>query len=314
MAALSIVYAMMMQDDDDYKKLPDNVKDDKWLLPAPIGSGHTFIKIPVPFEVGFLFKTLPEGAVRYMSDTSTGKEILASYQQGVIRNLPGQANPIPQALKPALEVITNHNFLTGRAIEGMSDKGLPIAERGPHASEAAKVLSRFGLENVGLSPAMVDHIIQGYTAQAGTFFAGVASDAISMAQGKEPPSKNIEESTFFNSFLTNPNTSRAATEYYELSANAREAANFVNRAKKQGRTEEIKEFLADPENKKLVQAAPALRTIQDQMSKIRNQMEVVKNQKGDPEARREKINQLQESYDRMAQNGRKVADKLGIER
>jgi len=60
MVVLSTVYAMTMQDDDDYKKLPDNVKDDNWLLPSPIGSGHTFIKIPVPFEIGFMFKTIPE--------------------------------------------------------------------------------------------------------------------------------------------------------------------------------------------------------------------------------------------------------------
>ena len=312
MATLSLVYAMFMQDDEDYKKLPDNVKDDNWLLPSPIGSQHSFLKVAVPFEVGFLFKTLPEGFVRYMADTSSGKEVLASYMTGIKKNLPGEGIMIPQAVRPALEVITNHSFLTGRGIEGMSDQGLPTAERGPHASEAAKTLSNFGLSKIGLSPAMIDHLIQGYSAQAGTFFANAASDVVNVAQGKVPPSKNIEDAAFFKSFLTNPNTSKAATDYYELSANAREAANFVNRAKKQGRIEDVKEFLADPENKKLIAAEPTLRKIQDQMSKIRNQMEYIRNQKGDPEVRREKINQLQESYDRMARNGKVVADKLGI--
>jgi hypothetical protein len=78
MATLSTVYAMMLQDDEDYKKLPDNVKDSNWLLPSPVGDERSFIKIAIPYEVGFLFKTIPEAAVRYMSGTSTGKELLAS--------------------------------------------------------------------------------------------------------------------------------------------------------------------------------------------------------------------------------------------
>jgi len=144
MVVLSTAYAMMLQDDDDYKKLPDNVKDNNWLFPNPFGGGHSFIKIPVPFEVGFLFKTIPEAGVRYMAGTSTGKEVLASYALGLQRNLPGEGVLIPQAAKPALEAITNYSFFTGRPIEGMSDQGLPVAMRGPNASEVAKLMSKYG--------------------------------------------------------------------------------------------------------------------------------------------------------------------------
>ena len=51
MAVLATVYAMSLQDDDDYRKLPASVKDNNWLLPNPWSTdGHSFIKIPVPFE------------------------------------------------------------------------------------------------------------------------------------------------------------------------------------------------------------------------------------------------------------------------
>ena len=315
MAALSTVYAMMLQDDEDYKKLPDNVKDNNWLLPSPIGDERSFIKISIPYEVGFLFKTLPEAFVRYMADTSTGKETLASVALGIKRNLPGEGILIPQAFKPALESVTNYSFFTGRPIEGMSDKGLPVEYRGPHASELAKTLSSFGLNKIELSPAKIDALIQGYFAELGTFSTGLASSAINAATGKEPPAKNLEQMPFFKAFLTNPNTSKAATDYYEISNNAQEAVNAFNRMKKEGRIEEAKEFVSKEENKKLMAAAPSLRKIQDQMSTIRTQINVIeRNEKIDPETRRQRINQLMTTYDKVARQGYKVLEAAGIER
>jgi len=315
MAVMSTAYAMMLQDDEDYKKLPDNVKDNNWLLPSPVGDERSFIKIAIPYEVGFLFKTLPEAFVRYAAGTSTGKETFASIGLGIKRNLPGEGILIPQAFKPALESVTNYSFFTGRPIEGMSDKGLPVEFRGPHASELAKTLSSYGLNKIELSPAKIDALIQGYFAELGTFSTGMASAAINAATGKEPPAKNLEQMPFFKAFLTNPNTSKAATDYYEISSNAQEAVNAFNRMKKEGRIEEAKEFISKEENKKLIAAAPALRKIQDQMAAIRSQINVIeRNERIDPETRRQKINELMGIYDRVARQGYKVAEAAGIER
>jgi hypothetical protein len=315
MALLSTVYAMMMQDDEDYKKLPDNVKDDNWLLPSPVGSEHTFIKIPIPFEIGFLFKTIPEGIVRYMADTSTGKEVLASYGRGFMRSMPGEMILIPQAFKPGLEVVTNYSFFTGRPIEGMSDQGLPTEARGPNASEMAKMLSKYGLSSIGLSPAEIDYLIRGYTAELGTFATGVASTMITEATGKEAPAKNLENQTFFRAFLTDPNTSKAATDFYDIMKNSQEAVNSFNRLKKEGKIEEAEVFISDEERQKLIAVAPALRRIQDQMGKIRARINQIKSDYDrDPEERREEINRLQTMYDQVARQGYTVLEGAGIER
>jgi hypothetical protein len=315
MTVLSTAYALMLQDDDDYKKLPDNVKDNNWLFPSPIGSEHTFVKIPVPFEVGFFFKTIPEVSVRYMAGTSTGKEMVASILKGIQHNLPGEAIPLPQAIKPGIEAVTNYSFFTGRPIEGMSDQGLPVVSRGAHASEFAKTLSSLGLSEIGLSPAKIDHLIQGYMAELGTFTAGTASSAINAATGKEPPTKNLEQEPFFKSFLTNPNTSKAATDYYEIAHSAQETVNAFNRLKKEGRIEEAQAMVQDEEKKKLMAAAPALRRVQEQMAKIRASMNFIeKNQKLDPDTRRDEINRLQLMYDRVARQGVSLADQLQLSR
>ena len=319
MAAMCTAYAMAYQNDDDYKKLPDYVKDNNWLIPNPFGDGHSFIKIPTPFEVGFLFKTVPEAAVRYMYGTSTGKEVVSSYLQGLAHNLPGGSIPpislIPQALKPIIETQANYSFFTGRPIEGMGDQGLPIAARGERASELAKILSRAGLDSIKLSPAKIDYLIQGYMAELGTFTTGMASDAIYAAQGKTRPERNIEEMPFNKAFMTNPNSSKAVADYYELTNNAQDAVTFMNRMKGTGQVEELQDFLANEQNVKNIGAAPYLRDIGTKMTEIRKAMTFYKNnQILDPVVRRNKINELEALYHQTAAQGYKVASAAGINR
>jgi hypothetical protein len=319
MAAMCTAYAMAYQNDDDYKRLPDYVKDNNWLIPNPFGEGHSFIKIPVPFEVGFLFKTIPEAAVRYGYGTSTGREVIASYAHGLANNLPGGSIPpvslIPQAAKPILEILTNYSFFTGRPIEGMGDLGVPVAARGEHASSVAKILSSAGLDKISLSPAKIDYLIQAYTAELGTFTAGMASQAMDAARGKTTPAKNIEELPFNKAFMTNPNTSKAVADFFELEHNAQEAVTQVNRLKATGRVDEVKEFLSDEQNKKQIAAAQVLRGIGTQMTALRKAMTYyTNNQNMDPEERRIKINQLEAKYHQVAEQGYKVSDVVGINR
>ena len=315
MSVMATAYAMLYQGDEDYKKLPDYTKDNNFLIPNPFGDGHTFIKVPVPFEVGFLFKTIPEASVRYMAGNSTGKEVLSSYLSGVTNTIPGNGVPLPQAFKPAFETITNHSFFTHRPIESVGEQNLPTAMRGARASEVAKQLSALGLDKVGLSPAKIDYLIQGYTAELGAFSMNMASSAVDLATGKERTAKNIEEMPFFKSFMTNPKASKAIADFYDLEHTAQETVNEFNKYKKFGEAEKIKELMANEDNRKLIAAAPVLRGIQSQMTNLRTQMKLIdQNQNMPPEARRERLNELQITYERLAMQGEKIATAMKIER
>lgn len=301
MTIMTMAYAMLLQGDEDYQKLPDDVKDGNWLMPNPMGGGHSFIRIPVPFEVGFLFKTVPEAAIRYLAGNSTGKEVLASYGAGVVQNLPGNGLIIPQAAKPILETMTNHSFFTGRSIESMSDQNLPVSKRGQNASEVAKILSNLGLDKINLSPAKIDNIIQGYTAQLGTFAVNAADAAVVAAEGKSMMGRNIEQMPGFKTFMTNPNTSKAVGDFYKLQHEAVEVVHEFNNLKKSGNREEVMSYLADERNKKLIMAEPALRKIQTQLTNISNQVKLIKNnEKLDPEVRLQRVNALMSTYDKVA--------------
>ena len=312
MGLMSTMYAMMYTDDDEYKDLPDYVKDGNWLFPTTTPDGRkTFVKIPVPFEIGFLFKTLPEAGWRWYSGTSTGKEVAKSALDGLIHNIPGGGTIVPQAFKPALEVIMNHSLFTGNPIEGMSDQGLPVAERGRNASEFAKATSKAGLDSMGLSPAKIDALIKGYFAELGGTFLAVTSDLI----GTDKPTKNIEANLVAKSFMTDPKASKAVADFYTLEHNAKEMTNMFAKLKKEGLFDTAREYLADDDKKKQMLAAPVFRKIGEQLGQIKTEIKRVENREGmDADEKRTRINELQKLLAQTAKKGYDVAERAGIAR
>jgi len=275
----------------------------------------TFVKIPVPFEIGYLFKTLPEAGWRLYSGTSTGKEVAKSYIDGLIHNLPGGGIPIPQAFKPALESITNHSFFTGNPIEGMSDQGKPVVERGRNASEAAKMLSQAGLHNVGLSPAKIDALIKGYFAELGGTSLMAASYVVDAANGTEKSSKNIENYPVVKAFMTDPNVSKAVSDFYTLEHNAKEMTNMFADLKKDGLFDRAREYLNDEDKKKQLLAAPVFRSLGEKMGKIQTAIRQVEARQGmDADEKRTRINELYQLLNQTAKKGYEIAERAGISR
>jgi hypothetical protein len=311
MFASSVAYAMLMQDDEEYQKQPNYVKDNNWLIKNPIGEG--FLKVPVPYEVGFLFKVVPEVAIRYAYGNDTGKEMVKAYKDGLLHNLPTGGVPVPQAIKPALETIVNYSFFTGNPVESIGESRLPVEMRGRNASETAKFLSGAGLGFVGLSPAKIDNLVQGYFAEAGTFMFGLADQLVYTAKGTEAAAKNLEKQPFFKAFMTDPNADKAVANFYDIQQTANRTAQGFNELKNSGRLEEAREMVEDEEKKMLIASAPTLRKFSENMTKVRRQIEIVKNdQSKTPEERRELVNKLTAQYNIIAQQGVRAADTLGI--
>ena len=310
---MSFAYAMMYQDDDDYKKQPDYVKDGNWLYPVTLDGQRTFVRIPVPYEIGFLFKALPEMMVRYMAGTSTGKEVLASFRGGLIQNLPTGGNPIPQALKPLAEVITNHSFFTNAPLEGMGDQRLPVAQRGEKASEFAKMMSKFGLDQIGLSPVKIDALTKGYFAEFGAFFNELIDFTVAQASGKEKPSRNWANVPAVKSFLTDPNVSKAVGDFYKIEHEAEEVSNLFAKYKKQGDVEGINEIVNDAEKLNQMAASKPLGKIQMQMAKIKNAMKVIENDQSiPPSERRKQLNELQAVFNDLGKLGANIAAQMKL--
>jgi hypothetical protein len=311
MLGSSIAYAMLMQDDEEYQKLPNYIKDNNWLIKNPTGEG--FLKVAVPYEVGFLFKTLPEVAIRGLAGNATGKEMLKSYKDGFLHNMPTGGVPVPQGVKPLLEVVTNYSFFTGNPIESIGEGRLPVEMRGRNASETAKFISRAGLGEIGLSPAKIDALMQGYMAEAGTFMFTLSDHLVTTVQGKEPTSKNLAKQPFFKAFLTDENSNKAVADFYQISQAANQVAQEFSDMTKSGLGKEAVELMEDEDKRKLMTSAPALRRVATSMTAIRKAIEATNNNQSiPPDERREMVNKLTAQYNRVAEQGVRLADSLGI--
>jgi len=143
------------------------------------------VKIPIPFEVGILFKVIPERIMGVTFGDDTGKDFARSMGRQLSSTL--AFNPIPQTALPLVEVVTNHSFFTGRDIvpQGLKDVA-PEFQVGPGTSMFAQWIGKMA----GLSPIQIDHLFKGYTGTMG----GYAVDVLDMVMDFNGESQGLQAS------------------------------------------------------------------------------------------------------------------------
>ena len=171
----TIAYAAAWQDDDAYKNAKPEQKYANWFVNLP-GIDEPF-KVPIPFELGILFKAIPEGVVNAAHGDDAGKIFKALALQ-TANQLPGNladGPPLPTAIKPILEVLMNRSLHTGQDIVGGKDAGVePFMQYGPHNTEAMKSLGAM----LNVSPAKLDYLINGYTGALGVGLLSLLNPAL----------------------------------------------------------------------------------------------------------------------------------------
>ena len=312
LSAMSAGYAMLMQDDEEYKKL-QNANDwaMNWLIPTG-NKQSPFIKVPVSFELGIPTKILPELWVRLNAGTLTAREAKKVALQAVQSALPPL--PIPLVFKTPLETVMNYDLFTHRTIEGRGEENKLIEDRVKGASGLAKYMSKdLGLSGLGLSPAKIEHLGHGLGTElwaASTLLADayLNKDKVTPV---EPLSKTLP---LAHSLLTKPDTERMVNLFYEIEADAKQMHMSMVGKRNAGKIEEFKADMADPEKAKLFRAAKPLRGIADNMAKISRQMERVKNtQTMTREEMTAELDRLKGVYNNMAVTGYQIAKKLNVD-
>jgi hypothetical protein len=91
---MSMLYWFMVSDDEEYKKLNKEERDNYWIIPALSINGKPF-RFPIPFELGVVFKVIPERVLETAFGNDTGKDLKEALARNVLNTL--QFNPIPQA-------------------------------------------------------------------------------------------------------------------------------------------------------------------------------------------------------------------------
>lgn len=213
-AAMSMAYAMAMQDDEKYQKANTQERLSNWFVHVP-GTDQT-LKIPVPFEYGILFKMIPEMMVRVgAADKELGPELRAI--GGALAGMVPNAM-VPQAMLPITEAMLNKSFYTGNDIEGRALQGLDIGQRyDKGTSELSKALG-FDVElfgkQFGVSPKMLEYMLGQYTAGIYPAIAALV-DNILPAPTASKPDRTLAELPVFRSALLQEDAGGEVNRLYD---------------------------------------------------------------------------------------------------
>jgi hypothetical protein len=243
MTAMGLTYAIMMQDDEEYNALPDHVRDRNWVLPYGKALGFTPV-IPIPAELGFFFKAIPERVVQYYKLQGTDEERAA---MSIIKDLLLQGvdvfsspNVTPQLLKPLLENIANYSFFLGRPLESQSQVAnmRPFQRFGAGTSELAKSMGQgledasnyTGIEALAISPIKIENMIRGLLGTtAGTVLA--MTDALMNPTRSDRPMHSMlaAQLTGASAFMKDGVGTRYLDELYNLDRRVEQTYGTYNR-------------------------------------------------------------------------------------
>jgi hypothetical protein len=307
----SILYALQMDDDEEYKKSPDWLNS--WLVPTG-NKDNPFIKIPIPFEAGFCFKVVPEILVRvakYSLTPKEGVEALGTAAKTLL--LPPM---IPQLFKPLAEVITNYDLHTGNNIESYTESKLPLNQRTAHATPLAEVIAKGVPDFLNMSPDKIEHLGKGWLTEAWALSALIA-EAYLNTTGTSAPTKELGEQFLWKGIYTAPAKDVNLNKYYNLSKAAEQIVSGVRAYRKEGSREEAKAMKAEPESKALLKAAPMFDAAGEQIGAMQAHINRIKHKPDSemsPDEKAKRIRIIQERINKRADRAIERADKIGVER
>ena len=311
MSTMTAMYTILLQDDEAYKDMPASEKDGNWLVPTGKDkNGKTiFFKVPAPFEVGFLFKTLPELMVNRLNGDATNKEVFKSVRDGLIANALPPIPLTPQLLKPLVETVTNYDLHNMRPIESANELNKMVESRGEGENAFYDWLSKdLKLKDINLSPKKVQHLWQGYFAQLGAVTASLADSLITSAKGEGKTPVN-PESGLLKGILTDPTKSKYKTEFYDMANDAAKIVNSLNSYDSTGQGEKVKEMVAKPETKRALQVHDMSSKAELDIADIREAINTLKHRPDSPE-NREKIRNLKLTENKIAKSVVKASEKI----
>jgi hypothetical protein len=245
MGAATLAYAAMMQDDEAYKRAKPEERLANWFVYIP-GMDQP-LKVPIPFELGYLFKSLPEAVFNMGAADEKSQDITKG--MGKLMML---SNPfaLPQAVKPVTELYLGKSFFGGdiesqREITNM----LPTERFRSTTTELSKVLGG-ATGDAGITPIGWDHLIRGYTGGLGIALISLANPILNTeASAVEQPSKKLHQQPFIGG-LFQPVEGRGTLDAaYERMLEIQQAKGTFNRLVEEGRKKEALEFLDTYRNK-----------------------------------------------------------------
>jgi hypothetical protein len=279
-AGLVTLYTMSRSGDDDYEEQKGFITDRNFVIP---GGGL----IPVPTDVGFLGKVIPERITDYVLQSGTeNPESLTRLRQGILEAAAAGFTP-PAAVYgviPAIELTTNYSFFSDMPIVSERMKGLePFQQYTASTSEFAKNVG----DTINFSPIKIDYMfnaIGGTSAGALLQLADVMMGSNKMAADKTPIIGSFQQKTVGG---------RYAEEYYATRELVERAYNTAKALQAEGDEAKLEEYISRPEIQARLAARDGIEALHTSMNEVSQQRNAIMNSPDlTPEEKRQAVNEL----------------------
>ena len=292
-ALASLALMAAYHDDDDWKKREDWDRNTNWWFKI----GGVAFRIPKPFEVGAIATLAERGLEYFTSKEMTNKRMRDNVMSILADNL--SMNPIPQAVKPILDIYANKDSFTGRPIETMGMEKLnPEYRFTQNTSMVARGVSTGALG--ALSPVQVDHLLRGYFGWLGSFVVGAADMIVRpfTNEPSRPTSDYFKVATQGIVQETNSGSSRYVTQMYDQAKILEQAYGTYRDLVKQGKTEEAKTYLQDHQEE--LNRYRQIEKVKQAESKYNEAIRMVERSKLSPDEKKTRILEYNKQKDRVA--------------
>jgi hypothetical protein len=262
LAAGTIAYAALMGDDEAYKRAKPEERLANWFVYVP-GIDEP-VRVPIPFEMGFLFKALPEAVYNMAMQDDKADAAIKGLGRLAFQTVPLS---LPQAVKPITEAVLGKSFYSGD-IESVREKDVLATQRYRDTStELAKTIGSV-TGNVGLSPITIDYLIRGYTGGLGIALVQLANPIL--APGDKPevaePTTKASKTPFIGGLFQPVEGRGTLDEAYDRMKEIRQVKGTFNDLVEKGKRAEAMAFAQEYSDK--LAAASISGTVQKQLGEL----------------------------------------------
>ena len=195
-------------------------------------------RIPIPFEVGVLFKVIPERILAFAFGGDTGED-LANSMERALRSTFG-VNYLPQTILPLVEATTNYSYFTMRPIVSQGLEGVrPGLQVGPSTTQIAQAVGNA----LNVSPIKIDHVVQGYTGTMGMYLVSAIDAIFDSMSDVQKPSLRPDQYPIVKRFAINKEAKGTVSAYFQLKDAVDETVRTVNILKSTGQGDELSNYL-----------------------------------------------------------------------
>ncbi len=245
LATAGLYFLNRSDNPEEWEKLSDNEKRTYWHMWFPTLEGEKqHFRIPKPFELGYVFGTGIEVALDNAVGDEPNRYVLRQVQSSIAETIGFEY--LPQAIKPATEVLTNFNTFTGRPIvPEYMEKLRNEVQIGANTSPTAVAVG----QATGLSPLQVEHVVKGYFGTlyyyATSVTNAIAEGAIDIPERRESRRNIPLLGPMMARFLPENNQERNKfiDRFYELNQEVNEVIGTMNYYRKEGNFEEAQDLM-----------------------------------------------------------------------